>query len=112
MTGPELKVSLGLEEYTNCYIQKVLGVGVNLYLVTINTRFPEKHIPTKLLRNNLTTQQFRITNTGLDKLKLTPGVEVEGFSGTLAPNSFIVVRDLGAEAFLKIVKNNKEGLPV
>ncbi len=84
----------------NCYIQKVLGSAVSLYLVSINSRYPEKFIPSKVLKNNLTTQGYRVGLEGLEKFKLTPPVELDNFSGNLLPNSYIVVRDLGGESIL------------
>jgi len=100
VTGSELRSTLGFDDFMNCYIQKVLGTAVSLYLVSINSRYPEKFIPSKVLKNNLTTQGYRVGLEGLEKFKLTPPVELSSFSGNLLPNSYIVVRDLGGEGIL------------
>lgn len=104
MTNKELKLSLNLESFTYIYIQKILGIVVPIYIITINSRYPNKFIPFKKLTNSLVSQMYTMNILKLEKVKMSPPVLLDNFEGNIYENSQIVLRDIGAEDLL--VKRN------
>jgi hypothetical protein len=100
MSPTEIIQELQLDKYSNSTIQKVIGGSINIYVITLNSRYPQKFIPYSLLKNTLTSQTYKIKPEGVKKSKLTPPVDLKSFSFEIPTNSYIVVRDLGGENFL------------
>lgn len=103
MTSEELKTHLNIV-YPKTYIQKSLGLAKNIYLVTFDSRYPEKSIPLRLFKNSLSSQVYKSTTNLLEpisNLKFTYPVLIENYINDIIENSYIVVRDLGGEMFLK-----------
>jgi hypothetical protein len=96
----ELKLSLNLERFTYIYIQKVLGIIMPIYIITINSRYPSKFIAYRRLNSSMVSQAYSMNLLNLEKVKLTPPVLLSNFQGTIYENSYIVVRDIGAEDLL------------
>jgi len=100
MTSNELKLSLNLEKFTYVYIQKVLNIVFPIYIITINSRYPSKFIPFKKLKSSLVSQTYNVNLLKLEKCKLSFPILLQDFSGTIYENSYIIVRDIGAEDLL------------
>lgn len=104
MTNKELKLSLNLESFTYVYIQKILGIVIPIYIISINSRYPNKFISFKRLNSSLVSQMYTMDILKLKKVKMSPPVLLDNFEGNIYENSQIVLRDIGAEDLL--VKRN------
>ena len=100
MTNKELKLSLNLESFTYVYIQKILGIVIPIYVISINSRYPNKFISFKRLNSSLVSQIYTMDILKLKKVKLSPPVLLDNFEGNIYENSQIVLRDIGAEDLL------------
>lgn len=100
MTHKELKLSLNLESFSYIYIQKILGIVIPIYVISINSRYPNKFISFKRLNSSLVSQIYTMDILKLKKVKLSPPVLLDNFEGNIYENSQIVLRDIGAEDLL------------
>jgi len=100
VTNKELKLSLNLESFTYVYIQKILGIVIPIYVISINSRYPNKFISFKRLNSSLVSQIYTMDILKLKKVKLSPPVLLDNFEGNIYENSQIVLRDIGAEDLL------------
>lgn len=71
-----------------------------IYIITINSRYPSKFIAYRRLNSSMVSQAYSMNLLNLEKVKLTPPVLLSNFQGTIYENSYIVVRDIGAEDLL------------
>ena len=70
MTGQALKTALGLEKFEWCYIQKIIGISLPVFVVTIDSRRPSIFLSiTRVRQTNVTTLQKAI-HTGVNSLKM------------------------------------------
>lgn len=100
MDVEELRLSLNLERFSYVYVQKVLGIVMPIYIITINSRYPNKFIPYKRLNSSMVSQTYTMNLLKLEKVKLSPPVLLSNFQGKIYENSYIVLRDIGAEDLL------------
>lgn len=71
-----------------------------IYIITINSRYPNKFIPYKRLNSSMVSQAYTMNLLKLEKVKLSPPVLLSNFQGKIYENSYIVLRDIGAEDLL------------
>lgn len=100
MTGSQLKSHYNLDIFSRVYIQKVLNSSVPIYVLSLNSRYRNQHIPRKLLQFNRTSMLYRFKGRQSDFTKLSPPMLIEEFKGSIGPRDFILIRDLGAERYL------------
>lgn len=100
MTGSELKTYFNLDSFSKVYIQKVLNSIVPIYIISLNSRYSNQHIPRKLLQFNKTSMLYRFKGKNAKFVKLSPPVMLDDYSQNINPNDFVLIRDLGAERYL------------
>lgn len=99
MDGPTLKSELKLGTFEYVYIQKGLRVPFSLYVLTVNSRYPYKFIPTSHIKNSITASVYRIRPLKSGKLKLTPPIDLNYFQGIIKDGSIVFLRDLSGDMF-------------
>lgn len=102
--GEILKRDLGLESFDYVYIQKVLGISPNIYIISYDTRYPQRYIPRVKLMNLKSTKFARLKVNNKEEfqfseIKLTPPFDLDQISPQINTNSFFVLRDLAGEYF-------------
>ena len=100
MTGSQLKSHYNLDIFSKVYIQKVLNTSVPIYILSLNSRYRNQHIPRNLLQFNRTSILYRFKGNQSMFTKLSPPMLIEEFKGSIGPRDFVLVRDLGAERYL------------
>lgn len=101
--GLQLKKDLGLELFQNVVIQKAINFPIPLYVVTYNSRYPERAIfysKVKAIKTSLITKlkQYGVANK-FKELRLTPPIDLNYFNSRLRTNSMIFCRDMCGEQF-------------
>lgn len=94
MKPSELKIRLGLSQYKNCYIQELLTSSISIYLVTINSFQPDKHIPNKLLKFNEIGDLFKVKKKEIKVSKFSDPTNLDSFNKDIPENTLMFVRDL------------------
>lgn len=105
MKAKDIISLLDLEEYSMATIQKVIGGSIDIYVISIDSRYPLKHIPYKLLKKSISTQMYRNKQNSLKRVLLTPPVLLNRFNGKISGNAYVFVRDLGREYLLNPSRN-------
>jgi hypothetical protein len=101
-----LKQNLGLDKFKHIYIQRFQNIPFPIFLITVDSRYPSRTIPTSKAKKSLTTQFLRTTSTKDSIIsmmpKLTPLKPLDHYSKTNLPaGALIIIRDLGGEDFIK-----------
>lgn len=94
MKASDLKIRLGLESYKNCYIQELLITSIPIYVVTINSLYPDKFISTKLMRFNEISDLFKVKNETIKVAKWSDPTNIDSYSFEISDNALVFVRDL------------------
>ena len=97
--------NFGLDKFKNIYIQKFINIPFPIYLISVDSRYPSRAIPTSQARNSKTTQFKRITTTSDSLLSIEPKLStlrrLDPSSKTLIPKgALVIIRDLGGESYL------------
>lgn len=102
--GEILKRDLGLSELDYVYIQKILGISPAIYIITYDTRYPNRYIPkTRLM--SLTSSKFTRLQTvkkeefRFSELKLSPPFDLDTVSPRINSSSVFMLRDISGEYF-------------
>lgn len=101
-SGELLQSDLGLEAFgKNVWIQKVLQVPMEIYIVTYNSRFPSVNIGTPRIRGIQSTLLKKLKRSGIHfsskELKTTPPIRLYGMSFLPSSNALIFQRDIAGE---------------
>ena len=94
MKANELKIRLGLQSYTYCYIQELLTSSVPVYMITFNSFQPDKHIPNKLLKFNEIGDLFKVKKKEIKVSKFSDPTNLDSFNKDIPENTLMFVRDL------------------
>jgi hypothetical protein len=102
MKGIELKKALGLEKFEFCYIQKVLGISVPIFFVTVDSRRPTVYLTMYKVNTSKSTIIRRLKRaTGdfyfLNKFVMSPPLLIERSTVNVLGNAIIIIRDLAGE---------------
>lgn len=102
--GLQLKKDLGLENFQNVVIQKAINFPIPLYVVTYNSRHPERAIFYSKVKNIKTSFIKRLRQYGVankfKSLKLTPPVDLNYFNQRIRSNAYLLIRDMAGEQFV------------
>jgi len=102
-TGKQLIRDLGLSEFKYYWIQKVLNVSINMFIVTIDSRYPNTYLSVNKVKNlfSMLMIKGRTVADGIKmgKLTMTPPVPLEQFSGFFPTGSVILRHDLAGEYY-------------
>lgn len=94
MKANELKVRLGLQNYTYCYIQELLTSSIPVYMITFNSFQPDKHIPNKLLKFSEIGDLFKVKKKEIKVSKFSDPTNLDSFNKDIPENTLMFVRDL------------------
>jgi len=101
--GQQLKIDLGLANFQNVVIQKAINFPIPLYVVTYNSRYPERAIFYSKVKSIKTSFLAKLRQYGnqskFKTIKLTPPVDLNYFNKTLRTNVIIYARDMCGEQF-------------
>lgn len=100
MNGVELKSHFKLDDFPKVYIQRVINSTIPIYIISFNSRYPNQHIPRKLLQLNKSSMLYRLKNDQAKFVRLSPPFIIENFMYNIDTNAFIFIRDLGGERYL------------
>lgn len=105
MTGIELKKALGLSKFPYVYIQKIMGISIPTFVVTIDSRRPFVYLSINRVRKTKTTTIQRVNkisqyNLQMKNYYLTPPVLIDSTNPTVNSNTLVIRRDIGAEYWL------------
>jgi len=102
--GLHIKKDLGLELFQNVVIQKAINFPIPLYVVTYNSRYPERAIFYSKVRSIKTSFLTKLKQYGIDNkfkhVRLTPPIDLTYFNNA-RPRSgaYFYVRDMAGETF-------------
>ena len=101
--GQQLKIDLGLANFQNVVIQKAINFPIPLYVVTYNSRYPERAIFYSKVKSIKTSFLAKLRQYGnqskFKTIKLTPPVDLNYFNKTLRTNCYVYCRDMCGEQF-------------
>jgi hypothetical protein len=100
--GQVLMSDLGLEKFgNNVFIQKVLGVGLPIYVITYNSRYPRVGLTAtrvkKLKFTWIGKSKRKGIHTYIKPMKLTPPLCLQSAMVTMTSGSLVVQRDIAGE---------------
>jgi hypothetical protein len=102
--GLHLKKDLGLELFQNVVIQKAINFPIPLYMVTYNSRYPERAIFYSKVKAIKTSFLTKLKQYGIDnkfkQVRLTPPIDLNYFNNA-RPRSgaYFYIRDMAGEQF-------------
>jgi len=101
--GLQLKKDLGLENFQNVVIQKAINYPITMYVVSFNSRYPERAIFYSKVKNIKTSAIKRLKQYGQENkfkdIKLTPPVDLDYFMGRVRSNAYVYLRDMCGEQY-------------
>lgn len=101
-SGVQLKKELGLEKFKYSYIQRVLDSPLEIYVITVDSKYPHFFLSRakmdKILSSFTRRSRSKPGKVNLKKLRLSIPVELEEY-GPLASNAIIFFRDIAGEYF-------------
>ena len=96
--GEILQKDLGLENFRYVTLQKVLAVPLSIYILTFDSRYPNKYIPYSRVKKARFSWVSKIKRKGIryqnDEVKLTPPLQLKSSSLRPTSGSIFVFRDL------------------
>lgn len=102
--GRQLKRDLGLENFKYAYIQKIIDMAQNVYIVSVDSRYPNVFFGfTKLKKiKSVTIQKTKRTpfEYKFKNYKLTPPILLDEFKGDISSNAMIIRQDLTGDYFM------------
>jgi hypothetical protein len=120
MTGDLIKQQLGLLKFKFVQIQKILNIGIPIYIISIDSRYPSAWLAYSKLRNLKSTKLEKVkmidVNGGIInfvKCALTPPILIDSFNRAINVNTLFFIRDIAGEyrrrpeMFEYVVKENK-----
>lgn len=107
-SGEKLKQDLGLGKFKYILIHKILSLPINVYVITINSRFPGIYIPfkrakylksayLKKLKKHLGLMQT--ANYTAKDMVTTPPIPLTSFDRPINNNDVVMVRDMAGEFY-------------
>jgi hypothetical protein len=114
-SGKVLKHDLGLDNISHVYIQKIIGLSLNIYVVSYNSRYPTLFIPRSKLKTigTMTIQKVRsVPNLFMfSNFKLSIPIELDEFIARIPSNSIIITQDICGDRFQNksILESTKKG---
>lgn len=103
-TGEKVIKGLGLLKFQYIYIQKMIDVPINIFIITVDSRFPGVIIPYNRLKSlkSASLSKMKVFSDVIiqKKPKLTPPVDLKIFGGDIPTNSVILFRDLAGEHYM------------
>jgi hypothetical protein len=105
MTGKALKTALGLDKIRYVYIQKIMGIPLLAFVVTVDSRFPEVYLPIARVKNSKVTTISKVKTAGFENFIMqnyffTPPVIIEDTNPIMNSGTLVIRRDIGAEYLL------------
>jgi hypothetical protein len=101
--GRQLKSDLGLDNFKYAYIQKVIDMAQDIYIITVDSRYPNVFFGQNKLKkiNKYTVDKTKKTPFFYDfkNVKLTPGILLDEFNGNISSNALIIRQDLVIDYF-------------
>lgn len=96
--GQKLQKDLGLGNFRYVTIQKVLSIPMSVYVLTFDSRYPNKYIPYARVKKARFTWISKIARKGMgydnNEVKLTPPLQIKSSSIRPTTGSLFVFRDL------------------
>jgi len=113
-TGDQVKRALGLENFPYVMIQKIIDVGMHIYVIHVDSRRPSIYLSPFRIKSSDVSQVRRIKHNGLSilmkKPKMTIPMPIERVSMHISGGTIIILNDLGGQSMLNhnIKKKMKE----
>ena len=103
--APSITRNLGLDKFKQVYFQKLIDVPFPIYIITVDSRYPSRSIPTSQAKNAKTTSFKRITTTSDSLISVSPKLstlrKLDPASKTQIPKgALIIIRDLAGENYI------------
>jgi len=109
-SGQILKKELKLSKFKFAQVQKIVNIGIPIFIITIDSRYPTTFLSySKLAKLNsnkiLKTRYFPPTllNVGkyeLNTFTLSPPTDLDDFNQRIGSNSMLIIRDLAGERYM------------
>jgi hypothetical protein len=104
-TGEVLKKDLGLSKFKYVLIQKIIELPTNIYIITVDSRFPTVYIPFARIKKLRSTVLSRLKVTqlmGTKSIKKRPlrsslPIPLTRFDRAINSNDVIFLRDIAGE---------------
>lgn len=109
--GQQFKRDLGLNNFEFVWVQKILGLPFNIYIVTLDSKHPDRYIPMMTVKNSKSLVIKRLKNFRdiykFKGFKTTPPVQIDDFNKQVESGSIILMHDLAGEWFNNITMFEK-----
>lgn len=103
-SGKGLKAWLGISKFNQSYIQRVINSPINIFIITVDSKYPERFITYSRLKNSKVNDMVKVKanwkEKGFDDLRLTPPILLEEFKDIIPANSLLIRRDLCGEYYM------------
>jgi len=97
--GKILIKDLGLEKFgKNIFVQKILGIGLSIYVITYNSKYPHVTLSASRVKKLKFTwigrSKRKAIHTYVKPVKLTPPLYLDSAMVTMTSGSLVVFRDI------------------
>jgi len=103
--GAQLKKDLGLTNFKYAYIQRIIGMSMPVYVVTIDSKYPTIFLSWGKIKKLKSTWIGNAIHRGKDfikkELKLTPPIRIEDLNIIPISRSVIFIRDMAGEYLIR-----------
>ena len=96
-----VRSKLNLQQFKKVYIQKAYGLGISLYVVTFNSRFPTIEIPISKMKETNISKVIKMKGRKKTELRFSIPIELDYYTLQIPNNAIIVYRDMGARFYVK-----------
>ncbi len=103
--GRQLKKDLGLGKFKYAYIQKIINMAQDVYVVSVDSRYPNVFFGFTKLKKVKSTTISRVKRKpfGYDfkRYSLTPPILLDDFKGDISGNAMVIRQDITGDYFMK-----------
>ena len=107
-TGQILKQDLGLSKFKYLLIQKIIELPMNVYIITVDSRFPGVYIPFSRIKKlkSVTLKRIKIIQKLNQKaivsrpIRISMSMPLSNFDRAINSNDVILLRDLAGEYYM------------
>jgi len=103
-SGEKLIKAFGLENFRSAYVQKVIDSSIDIFIITVDSRYYYKKLTYGDVKNSITNifSKLKVFSdiAEIRDVKVTPPIELQDFTGKIHSNAIVIRQDISGERFV------------
>jgi len=103
-SGEKLIKAFGLENFRTAYIQKVINTSLDIFVITVDSRYYYKKLTHTEVKRSITNifSKLQVFSDIAEakELRVTPPIELTDFKGKIHSNALVIRQDISGERFV------------